>query len=336
LGYHVVCDIKDELVMKLSRFAWYAWGVLACNILVILWGAFVRASGSGAGCGSHWPTCQGEVIPWAAQTATLIEFGHRVMSGLDFVLVLGLLIWAFRSYPRGHWVRWGAGLSFVFIITEALIGAGLVLFALVAKDSSMTRAVAIAGHLVNTFILLAVLTLTAWWASPGGKPVKLKNAWLNTALGLGFGALLVTGASGAVIALGDTLFPATSLSEGLQQKFSPTAHFLVHLRPYHPLVAIIVGIYLILIAGIFNSRYNLPTPKKFARLLTNLYFVQLGAGALNVVLLAPIWMQFLHLGLSDAILIVWVLFMATALAEEAPQAEPLLKPNLQTHKELFH
>jgi heme A synthase len=311
--------------MKLSRFAWYAWGVLAYNILVILWGAFVRATGSGAGCGSHWPSCQGEIVPWSAQTATLIEFTHRLSSGLALFLVIGLLVWAFRIYPPGHRVRRGAVLSLFFIIMEALVGAGLVLFELVAQDDSTARVWAIAAHLVNTFILLAVLTLTAWWAGVGSKPIKLKNGWLNWALGLGFVGLLLVGASGAVIALGDTLFPAASLSEGLQQKFSPTAHFLVRLRPYHPLLAIAAGIYLVGAAGLFNARYGLATPRKFTRLLTLLYFIQLGAGALNVLFLAPIWLQLLHLLLSDLILVVWVLFMATALAEESPQAEPVLK-----------
>jgi len=317
--------------MKLSRFAWYAWGVLAYNILVILWGAFVRASGSGAGCGSHWPTCNGEVIHWPEQTETLIEFTHRLTSGLALILIVGLLVWAFRSYSKGHPVRVGAVLSFVFILTEALVGAGLVLFGWVDENASAARAVAIAVHLVNTFILLSVLTLTAWWASPEGKPLQLKYSWLNWALGLGFLAILGVGATGAVIALGDTLFPAASLSEGLQQKFSPTAHFLVRLRPYHPLIAIGVGIYLIVIAGIFNTRYGLVGPRKFSRILTILYFSQLGAGALNVVLLAPVWLQLLHLLLSDLILIVWVLFMATALAEEALQSSPVFKPALHTY-----
>jgi heme A synthase len=177
--------------MKLSRFAWYAWGVLAYNILVILWGAFVRATGSGAGCGSHWPSCQGEIVPWSAQTATLIEFTHRLSSGLALLLVIGLVLWAWRIYPQGSLVRWGAGLSLFFILMEALIGAGLVLFELVAQNDSTARALAIAAHLVNTFILLSVLTLTAWWAGTGSKPIKLKNGWLNWALGLGFVGLWV-------------------------------------------------------------------------------------------------------------------------------------------------
>ena len=91
--------------MRLTGLARFAWGVLAINIVVILWGAFVRASGSGAGCGSHWPLCNGEVVPVAVQVQTVIEFTHRVTSGTAFLLVIGLLVWARRAFPVGHQVR---------------------------------------------------------------------------------------------------------------------------------------------------------------------------------------------------------------------------------------
>jgi protoheme IX farnesyltransferase len=89
----------------------YAWGVLVWNVLVALWGAYVRATGSGAGCGAHWPTCNGEIIPRAPQVETLIEFTHRATSGLAFLAVLALLILALRTLPKGHPARFGAGLS---------------------------------------------------------------------------------------------------------------------------------------------------------------------------------------------------------------------------------
>jgi heme A synthase len=206
-----------------------------------------------------------------------------------------------------------------FIITEALVGAGLVLFELVAQDTSGARAVVIAVHLMNTFLLLAALTLTAWWASGGG-PVQLKGqGWLGSALGIAFLAMLVLGASGAITALGDTLFPASSLAEGLQQKFSPTAHLLVRLRLWHPLIAIAVGAYAILIIGLFNARRPTPLARQIGRIFTILYFIQLGSGAFNVVLLAPIWMQLWHLLLADALWIVLVIFAAAALAQPATQ-----------------
>ncbi|MCB0131087.1 MAG: COX15/CtaA family protein, partial [Caldilineaceae bacterium] len=138
-----------------KRFTIFAWAVLAYNIVVILWGAFVRATGSGAGCGSHWPLCNGEILPRATEVETLIEFSHRITSGIALIAVVVLLIWALRSYPRGHRVRRGAQASMFFMFTEALVGAGLVLFEYVAHNVSIARAYWMAGHLMNTFLLLA-------------------------------------------------------------------------------------------------------------------------------------------------------------------------------------
>lgn len=313
--------------MKINRFTSYAWGVLGLNLFVILWGAFVRASGSGAGCGSHWPSCNGEVIPWSAQTETLIEFTHRVTSGLALLLVIGMLVWAVRAYPARHRVRWGATLSLAFIIIESLLGAGLVLFELVGENDSLARAVAMAIHLVNTFLLLSVITLTAWWASGGPELGWRGPGWLGWAFWLGFGAILVLAASGGVTALGDTLFPATSLAEGLQQKFSPTAHVLVRLRLYHPILAISIGLYLIGLSILYNIVHPSLTARRMAAALGGLYLAQLLVGAFNVLLLAPIWMQLVHLLISDLILIAYVIFMAFAFAQPLPkrktQAQPL-------------
>ncbi|MCB0193051.1 MAG: COX15/CtaA family protein [Anaerolineae bacterium] len=306
-----------------NRYAAFAWGTLVLNIIVILWGAFVRATGSGAGCGSHWPTCNGEVIPWSAQTETLIEFTHRITSGLALVAVIILLVWATRAYPKGHAVRLGAKLSLAFMIIEALLGAGLVLFELVADNDTTARAVVVALHLVNTFLLLSAITLTAWWAS-GGHPIRWRGqGWLGWAIWAGFAAILLLGASGGVTALGDTLFPATSLIEGLREKFSPTAHFLVRLRLYHPILAISIGAYIILVAHVYNYFQPTPDTQLFAKLFTALYIIQLLIGAFNVVLLAPIWIQLVHLFLADLLLIIFILFMAAAFAQRVSQEEPV-------------
>ncbi len=310
--------------MKLNRFAIYAWIVLAYNLVVILWGAYVRATGSGAGCGSHWPLCNGEVIPRAPQLETLIEFTHRLSSGLALILVVGLFIWAWRAYPKGSPVRLGAGLSLFFIFTEALVGAALVLFEMVALNASTARAFWMALHLVNTFLLLAVLTLTGWWAS-GGKPVRWKGTGLaGWLLGIGFVAMLFLGVSGAVTALGDTLFPAGSLTEGISQDFLPTAHLLVRLRVFHPLIAILVGLYVMLAA---RSAVQLRPTEMGSRLsgaLIALYLVQLGVGVLNVSLLAPVWLQLVHLLLADLVWITLVLLAAVTLARSpvSPEVAP--------------
>ncbi len=299
--------------MKLTKFAKYVWFVLAVNMGVILWGAYVRATGSGAGCGRHWPLCNGEVIPRSEQIETLIEFTHRASSGVAFLLVLGMLIWAWRIYPVGNPVRNGAILSMVFMITEALLGAGLVLFELVAENASAVRALAISVHLVNTFILLACITLTAWWAS-GGEPLKLREGdtkiWL---LAIGFISVLVLGMSGALTALGDTLFPVSSLEEGIRQDFSSAAHFLIRLRILHPSLAVVVSLYLIFIIGWIISRVKNNGSKVLGRLTIFLIGLQLLAGLINVILLAPVWIQLFHLFLSDTIWICLVLFAANSL-----------------------
>lgn len=312
--------------MQLDRFAKYAWGVLSFNVFVILWGAMVRATGSGAGCGSHWPLCQGEVIPLSPPIETMIEFGHRVTSGVALLMVVGLLIGAYRLYPKGHHVRLGAGLSFIFMIIEALIGAVLVLFELVAYDTSMARVVVIALHLINTFILLSVLTLTAWWAS-GGKPLQFSGyGWFAGAIGVGFIGILIVGATGALTALGDTLFPASSLSEGLQQKYDPNAHFTVQLRGLHPLIAIMVGAYIVMVMHACLAKHSTLLAKRLTQSFTGLYVFQLLVGAFNVVLLAPMWMQLFHLLVSDILLIIFVLFIAVAFSE---RDSPEQVPNLQ-------
>ena len=302
--------------MKLTRFAKYVWFVLVFNLGVILWGAYVRATGSGAGCGSHWPLCNGEVIPRSDQIETLVEFTHRLSSGVAFLLVVGMLVWAWRIFPRRHRVRTGAILSMVFMITEALVGAGLVLFELVADDASSARALSVSVHLVNTFILLACITLTAWWAS-GGKPVMLQwgkvDVWLLLA---GFIGVLMLGMSGALTALGDTLFPVSSIEEGIKQDFSSAAHFLIRLRILHPTIAVIVAGYLILVINWINSKIKKKLNRQIGWLLISFFVVQLMAGLVNVLLLAPVWMQMLHLLLSDLVWISLVIFAAEAFGQE--------------------
>ena len=306
-----IVGLRKAISMKLTLYARYAWLVLAYNILVVLWGAYVRATGSGAGCGSHWPLCNGVVIPRSPAVETLIEFSHRLSSGLALIFVVALVVGAFRTYPRGHIVRLGASLSMAFMITEALVGAGLVLFNLVAHNASLARAWAVAIHLVNTFLLLAALTLTAHWASGGARLSLRQRGLAAIILGVGLLGMLILGASGALTALGDTLFPASSLAEGIRQDFSSGAHFLIRLRLFHPAIAVTVSAYLV-VAGWLLRGLGV---RRWSRLLNGLVVVQLAAGVINVLLLAPVWMQLLHLLLADLMWVTVVLLAAEALAQ---------------------
>jgi heme A synthase len=317
--------------MKLDRFATFAWGVLAYNLLVVIWGAFVRATGSGAGCGSHWPLCNGEVVPRAPEIATMIEFTHRLTSGLALVAVVVMLVWARRLYPAGHRVRAAARASLILIIIEALLGAGLVLFELVAENASSVRAFSMVAHLVNTFLLVAALTITAWWAS-GGAAVRLRaQGSTGTLLALGALGILLVGATGAIAALGDTLFPAASLSEGIRDSFSRDSHPFVRLRKLHPFLAIGVGFLVVWIARRVARERPSPVAARLAAAVVTLYLVQLLAGVVNVILLAPVWMQLVHLLLADLLWIAFVLLAANALAStvagaRAREVEPAAEP----------
>jgi heme A synthase len=300
-------------------FARFAWGVLAYNLLVILWGAFVRASGSGAGCGAHWPDCNGEVIPRAESLETAIELTHRLTSGVALLLVVAQVVWAFRAFPRGDLARRATGAAMFLMLTEAGLGAALVLLEHVGTDARIGRAGWMALHLVNTFLLVAALTLSAWWASggrglEGRAPARLDpGGGVGMLLGIGGLALLVTGMAGAVTALGDTLFPASSLAEGLAADLSPTAHFLVRLRVIHPVVATLSFLYLLMMAAQLVSLRPDPVVRRAAIALATAMAVQMAAGLLNLALLAPVWMQLVHLLLADLAWIALVLLSASAL-----------------------
>jgi heme A synthase len=287
-----------------TSFARFAWGVLAYNLLVVMWGAYVRATGSGAGCGSHWPLCNGAVVPRAPEAATMIEFTHRLTSGLALVAVLVLAVWAFRAFPRGHAARKAGAASLALILVEALLGAGLVLFRYVADNASLGRAIYLSAHLVNTLLLLGAITLTAWFAMASGRALTSR---LRGAFAAGFALTLLLGVSGAVAALGDTLYPPSSLASGISDDFSPTAHALVRLRILHPAIAVLTCAYLGVVAWLAAKRFGVRTN---ARMLGALIAVQLAAGVVNVLLLAPVWMQLLHLVLGDLMWIALVLLAA--------------------------
>ncbi|MBV7335371.1 COX15/CtaA family protein [Chloroflexi bacterium TSY] len=303
-------------MMKRTSFALYVWTLLFYVVLVILWGAFVRATGSGAGCGSHWPLCNGEMIPRSLQMETIIEYTHRISSGLLGFLMLGMLVWAWRQYGGGHLVTKAALWSVFFVITEAAIGAGLVKFEWVATNDSMARVYTMAFHLINTFLLLTAVTLTGWFAS-GGIPFRLwGHGNLSWTYVLALCGMLILGASGAITALGDTLY----LTAGITPDESPVVAMLVASRIYHPSLAFILLFLLILVRQNVLNRLGNGLALRFATWMLGLYALQLGIGGLNVYLKAPVWMQLVHLLLTDGIWILFILTGAVALVREIDQS----------------
>ena len=277
--------------MTPSSFVRLARIALIVTVGVILWGAVVRATGSGAGCGSHWPMCNGVVVPLEPRTATVIEYVHRLTSGAAMILSLALVIGARRAYPVGHRVRTWAAAAFGVMLIEAALGAGLVLLGLVENNQSATRAVYIALHLGNTMLLTGLMTGTLWWATqPAGTPAPKRSRGLAFSMVL----LVVVAAIGGTVALGNTLFPSSSLGEGLAADLDPTSHFLIRLRVFHPILALAASLILIAQAR-RDSTFRGIEGESLRTMLITLILLQAGIGALNFLLLAPLMLQLTHL-----------------------------------------
>jgi heme a synthase len=303
-----------------SKLARYAWFVLAWNVVVILWGAYVRATGSGAGCGAHWPLCNGEVVPRAPDTAMLIEFSHRATSGLALVAVALLAVWTWRAVAAGHSARKAATASAAFIVVEALLGAGLVLFRLVAQDESLARAMVMPLHLANTLVLLLCLTLTAHFLS-GGAPIAVRGRTRTFGLLLALLVLMIgVGKTGAIAALGDTLYPARSFMDGLKADLAPTSSLLLRLRILHPALGVAVAAMLAFSAAAVPLAAADRRGRVAKRAVVALAVVQVVLGFVNVWLLAPVWMQIVHLLVADLLWIALVLMAASALARPSAAA----------------
>ncbi len=341
----------DPVVRRLG------WASLFFTVAVILGGSIVRATDSGAGCGESWPRCDGHIIPVSTDAATIIEFTHRMMTGaLGFALAALLILGARRSgvwrkpsqslsmlrpdvavahffreirryfatTPHGRAVAWSVGLFF----SEVVIGALLVVFGWVEDDASVARVIAVSVHLVNTFLLLGALTLTAYLGS-GGTPPRVDATRTRDRMVLGgVVILLIVGASGAVNALADTLFPAKAVAADIVQEYGSAGSFLIGVRTFHPMIAIAGGAILFYLARNPNLGDN-PVVRRYGTAVQVIIGIQMFAGIVNIALLTPIETQVLHLLIADILWIVWVLLGANALVPERGAVSPEARPSDQ-------
>jgi cytochrome c oxidase assembly protein subunit 15 len=288
--------------VSLSRFAWF---VVGYNIAVIVWGAYVRATKSGEGCGSHWPLCNAEVLPTTLHIQTAIEFSHRVTSGVSLVLVAILLIWCWCRTAKGDRPRYSAVAAAMLLFFEALFGALLVLVdRLGGFGQSTTHALLLCLHFGNTLCLLAALALTARWTSSG--PVRsdfVRKPDQLLATGLGLLSIMIIGISGSLASLGDTIFPPDSLRHAFLEDFSSSGPVLLRLRALHPIAAIIGSVYVLWLLRPFWQKKE---TSAWLSLIPFTLTVQIVLGALNVILLAPIWLQMTHLLVAE---IFWILLV---------------------------
>ncbi|HEV2618925.1 MAG TPA: COX15/CtaA family protein, partial [Acidobacteriaceae bacterium] len=290
----------------LVRFAWF---VVFYNVLVILWGALVRATGSGAGCGNHWPLCNGQVIPVSPTWHTIIEFTHRQMvTGATFAILL-LLIWTLRTTAKRHPARIFAIASTILLFNEAFLGALLVKLGYVTSNQSVGRMIILSIHLSNTLLLLAALTVTArslTRTSPS-PALALDRPGLGWAI-TGLLATIAVGVTGSMAALGDTLFPATSLRAAYLQDFTADSPWLLRLRLVHPISAVLAALFVLWLLR--RARSQPKTTQELAGITITLLAFQFILGFADVLLLAPAWMQLLHLLGADLYWIALVLLAA--------------------------
>jgi heme a synthase len=298
--------ISNHGRVSLSSFAWFT---LAYNVAVVLWGAYVRATGSGAGCGSHWPLCNGEFLPLTSRTQTLIEFTHRATSGLSLFLVATLLVWSWRRTAKCEWPRYSAVAAAVLLFNEAILGAMLVVFEHVGMDRSASRAVFLSLHFGNTLLLVAALTLTAKWLSNSTRRFAPSAKALERAvIAIGLFCVVATGMTGTLAALGDAISPSANLRNALVQDFSSNSHVLLRLRTLHPMVAAVAVFYVLWMVRKLSK--NRERSSGIFPFLTATLLAQVALGVLNVLLLAPVWLQLTHLLVAEVLWILLVLASA--------------------------
>ena len=280
--------------MKLNSYAKLG---LFLSIVSILAGAFVRATGSGDGCGATWPTCKGRIIPALTDTSELIEFSHRSVSGL--LLVVTLIIFSkTRKFQKGSLVKSVTNYLTFFVIFEAIIGAIIVLFEWVGLNSSLPRIVAVPIHLVNTFGLLGCYAILYKIVEDDLK--EIKSIFNRNFILISF-LFLLSGATGSITALADVLFPSASFIEGFLEDFDKTSEALTRLRILHPIISSALSVVLYVYSTRINKKYGVNV-----KLLKTFVIIAVLLGVLNVISNIVLPLSILHLAIADFLWISYI------------------------------
>jgi cytochrome c oxidase assembly protein subunit 15 len=222
------------------------------------------------------------------------------------MLWFALAIWTFWATDEKHRARKAVAWAGFFLVAEALLGAALVVNHWVESNISLGRVIAQGIHFTNTLLLMAALTLTAWFlrdapvdsAGRGvSKGVSKFGAWLAVV------STIVVGATGALAALADTLFPSPTLAAGLAQDFAAHAPILVRMRWLHPAAAVLGFVCVVVLL-----RAQRPWDR-VATAVAGLLGLQFVLGIADVLLLAPTWLQLVHLLGAD---LYWVALVVLA------------------------
>ncbi|MFM9872842.1 MAG: heme o synthase [Fimbriimonadaceae bacterium] len=314
------------LDIRRNRFAVASIALLFLTVVVILFGAFVRASLSGDGCGTGWPMCENSFVPVGAQLKTYIEASHRISTEILWLIVGGFLIWAYRLFEKGHPARKATLGAFVFTTISGLIGAILVIFKLVTHDTSLARAITMPMHLLNTFALMAALCLMVYFAK-GGRVVGFGgHGGLGSAFKWTMGSFFALGMTGAISAMGKTAYAtklasANTFMERVQMHVGSDASPLLKGGLLHPLMAMAAGLVLLFTCRLaMDQRAGNAEVETWSRRTIWLYLGQMAFGTMNLVASAPIWMQLTHLALALANWIALVMLAVYAMPRQLDES----------------
>jgi len=261
------------------------------TLLVIIWGAWVRISHSGDGCGDHWPVCQGEFIPDLTQKKTFIEYFHRLMSGAYGLIVI-YLWWKLRFLHKKMTL---AHSFLILMITEALLGAALVKFNLVTTNDSFLRLIFMSLHQLNSFMLTAV-TFLIYKSFDTEFDFRIKKIHI---------LFIIVPITGAIAALSTTLFPSISLFQGIMDDFNSQSHIFIKLRILHPLLAMIIMTSFIIWLYVKNE----------TRLALETFFAVV-IGIITLISLSPAYLKISHLLLAH---LLWARYLDFTLKVRSTQ-----------------
>ncbi len=318
-------SVKPSLNPTATRsFAAFALGVLIYTIFAILFGAFVRVSFSGDGCGTSWPLCDGSVLPVGARVQTYIELTHRYTTTFLGLLAMGLCVHAWRVFPKGNPARKAAAWGLFFTVLAGILGMLLVRFSWVTTDKSAQRVVTMPFHLINTFGLIGAYTLAVYFAR-GGSRIQFRSGAVSNALKWAGGAFIAIGMTGAISALGKTAYAqelsvANTLMERLNMHIGMNAAPILKGGVLHPLIATAAGLVILFAVRLTMDRRPNPKVQVWGRWTIGLYVFQMAFGVMNLVLSAPAWMQIAHLTLALANWITFVMLVAYSLPAKRKEA----------------
>lgn len=284
-----------------------SWGIIAYTIVIILWGAWVRLSGSGDGCGDHWPLCNGEVLPSELVKKTWIEYSHRISTAVYGLLILAQIWLTRKTFPRHHPSRFWAIMTLLFTITEALIGRQLVKSGLVNESTDLSRLVVMPLHLVNTSLLLFSGVMTAESIKYGTSPRRALSRDVKKIALIYLVGLSVVLISGAVAALGSHLMPSESLLHGLTKDLATDSHPAVRLRIFHPLLALAIPMGLLLFARFTPSSEPHSLQAIWYKRFCGILVVAMVVGVATLGLLAPVWLKVTHLLMTNVLIVAFSL-----------------------------